>query len=36
MKYQKINKKIIQKSLQMGMIKKHLQKDIYLQKKNRK
>ena len=32
-KFQKINSKIIQKQLQMRMIKKYLRKDIYLQKK---
>ena len=43
MKYQKTHKivkkftkKIIQKQLQMRMIKKYLKKDIYLQKKDRK
>ena len=35
-KFQKINNKIIQKQFQMGMIKKYLNKDIYLQKKDRK
>ena len=35
-KFQKIHKKIIQKQLQMRMIKKYLKKDIYLQKKDLK
>ena len=35
-KFQKIHNKIIRKQLQMGMTKKYLKKDIYLQKKNKK
>ena len=35
-KFQKIHNKIIWKQLQMGMTKKYLKKDIYLQKKNKK
>ena len=35
-KLQNINNKIIQKQLQMSMIKKYLKKDIYLQKKHKK
>ena len=33
---QKLQNRIIQKQLQMNMIKKYLKKDIYLQKRNRK
>ena len=36
MKYQKIYNKIIQKNLQMRMIKKYLKIDTYLQKKRQK
>ena len=32
-KFQKVHNRIIQKHLQMSMIKKYLKKDIYLQKK---
>ena len=35
-KLQKIRKKIIQKQLQMRMIKKYLKKDIHLQEKDKK
>ena len=35
-KFQTIHKKIIQRQLQISMIKKFLEKDIYLQKKDRK
>ena len=35
MKVSKLHHKIIQNLLQMNMIKKHLQKDMYLQKKDR-
>ena len=35
-KFQKIHNKIIWKQLQMGMTKKYLKKDIYLQKKTKK
>ena len=35
-KFQKIHNEIIRKQLQMGMTKKYLKKDIYLQKKNKK
>ena len=35
-KLQKIHKKIIQKQLQMRMIKKYLKKDIHLQEKDKK
>ena len=34
--YQKIHNKIIQKQLQMRMIKKYIKKDIYLRKKYKK
>ena len=33
--FQKIHNRIIQKQLQMSMIKKYLKKDIYLEKKDR-
>ena len=35
-RFQKIRSKVIQRKLQMGMIKKYLKKDIYLQKKDKK
>ena len=35
-KFHKIHDKIIQKPLQINMIKKYLKKDIYLLKKDRK
>ena len=35
-KFHKIHNKIIQRQLQMSMIKKYLKKDIYLQKKDKK
>ena len=35
-KVPKMHNKIIQRQLQMSMIKKHLNKDIYLQKKDKK
>ena len=35
-KFQKIHNKMIQRQLQMRMIKKYLKKDIYLQKKENK
>ena len=33
---EKLHNRVIQKQLQTSMIKKHLKKDIYLQKKDRK
>ena len=35
-KSQEVHHRIIQKQLQMNIIKKYLKKDIYLQKKHRK
>ena len=35
-KFQKTHSRIIQKQLQISMIKKYLKKDIYLQKKDKK
>ena len=35
-KFQKIHNEIIQKHLEMSMIKKYLKKDVYLQKKDKK
>ena len=35
-KFQTIHHKLIQRQLQMSMIKKYLKKDIYLQKKDKK
>ena len=34
--FQKIHNKIIHRQLQMNMIKKHLKREIYLQKKDKK
>ena len=33
---EKLHNRVIQKQLQTSMIKKHLEKDLYLQKKDRK
>ena len=35
-KFQKIHNKLIQKQIQMRMIKKYLKKDLHLQKKDTK